>query len=177
MASHFILVGAPSQRHVPYFAMPVPRSRENYYERLDLAQHLARLIGRRCAGWVQRRAEGERVELIATRNFIRPQTAFYATWLRFGDEKVATEFLDAYPQHRLEGRLVNTEARREVLAVQVQDRLSRGDFNLSQIGDERQRENLARGYVKAAEALRGFSSELKLLERARELAPQWQEQL
>ena len=33
MASHFILVGAPSQRHVPYFAMPVPRSRENYYER------------------------------------------------------------------------------------------------------------------------------------------------
>jgi hypothetical protein len=52
-----------------------------------------------------------------------------------------------------------------------------GDFNLARIGDERQRENLARGYVDAAEALRGFGSELELLARARQLAPHWREQL
>jgi hypothetical protein len=31
--------------------------------------------------------------------------------------------------------------------------------------------------VEAAEALRGFGSELMLLERARELAPSWQQEL
>jgi hypothetical protein len=60
----------------------------------------------------------------------------------------------------------------------VHPRLKRGDFNLGRIGDERQRENLVRKYVGAAEALRGFGSELKLLERAREsFALQWQERL
>ena len=90
---------------------------------------------------------------------------------------MAAEFLDTYPQHRLDGRIAKIEADREALAAKLQHRLKRGDFNLGRIGDERQRENLARRYVEAAEALRGFSSELKLLERARELAPQWQEQL
>jgi hypothetical protein len=177
MESHLILVGAPSQRHVPYFAMSVPRSRENYYERLDLAQHLARLIGRRCAGWVQSRAEGERVELIATRNYIPPQTAFYASWLRFRDAEGAAEFLAAYPQHRLDGRMAKLEADREALIAKLQHRLKRGDFNLGRIGDAQQRENLARRYVEAAEALRSLSSALKLLERARQVAPLWRQEL
>ena len=58
-----------------------------------------------------------------------------------------------------------------------QNRLRRGDFNLGRIGNDRQRENLAGHYIEAAESLRRFSSEQGLLERARELAPQWQEQL
>jgi hypothetical protein len=86
-----------------------------------------------------------------------------------------SEFLDTCPQHRLDGRTAKIEADRTALTAKLQDRLQRGDFNLGRIGDERQRENLAHGYVEAAEALRGFSSELKLLERARELGPQWRE--
>ena len=89
----------------------------------------------------------------------------------------ATEFLELYPQHRLDGRVAKIEADREALTAELQHRLLRGDFNLARIGDERQRENLARRYVEAAEALRGFRSELKLLEHARELAQGWQEQL
>ena len=68
--------------------------------------------------------------------------------------------------------MAKIEADREELTATLQHRLRRGDFNLGRIGDERQRENLP-GYVESAEALRGFSSELKLLERASELGPQW----
>jgi hypothetical protein len=87
------------------------------------------------------------------------------------------KFLDTYPQHGLDGQIAKIEADREALAAKLQNRLRRGDFNLGRIGDERQRENLARRYMEAAEALRGFGSQSRLLERASELAPQWQEQL
>jgi hypothetical protein len=69
------------------------------------------------------------------------------------------------------------EADREELVAKLQNRLRRGDFNLGLFGDERQRENMARKFVEAAEAPRKFGSELTLLERARELADQWQERL
>ena len=147
MASPLVLFGVPCERHIPYFAMPVPRSRESYAQRLDLETDL----GRRCAAWVRARATGAKIELIKTRNYVPPQTAFYATWLVFGDEAVSSEFLDAYPQHQLGGRIATIEADHQALAAKLQNRLQRGDFNLGRIGDERQRENLARRYVEAAE--------------------------
>ena len=39
-----------------------------------------------------------------TRHYLPTSTAFYATWLVFGDEAVGSEFLDTYPQNRLDGR-------------------------------------------------------------------------
>ena len=177
MAGHLILLGVPCERHIPYFAMPVPRSRESYAQRLDIETDLARLVGRSCAAWINARPDGPKIELIATRNYVPPQTAFYATWLVFGDEAVAGEFLDAYPQFRLDGRIAKIEADRTALMATLQHRLQRGDFNLGRIGDDRQRENLARGYVAAAEALSGFRSELRLLERASELTERWHNEL
>jgi hypothetical protein len=55
-----------------------------------------------------------------------------------------TRFLALYPQYRLDGRMAKLEADREELVAKLQNRLRRGDFNLGRIGDERQRENLAR---------------------------------
>jgi hypothetical protein len=177
MASHLVLLGTPRDLHIPYFAMPVPRSRESYAQRLDIETDLARLVGRCCAAWINARAADAKIELNATRNYMRPQTAFHATWLLFRDEAAASEFLDTYPQHRLDGRMAKLEADRQELTAKLQHRLKRGDFNLGRVGDERQRENLARRYVEAAERLRGVSSELKLLERARELAAEWPERV
>ena len=167
--------GQPQRATHPYFAMAVPRSRESYVERLSIEGDLVGLVGRRCASWIKSRADRDGIELIKTRNYVPPQTAFYATWLVFGDEAVGAEFLDTYPQHQLGGRIAMIEADHQALAAKLQNRLQRGDFNLGRIGDERQRENLALKYVEAAEALRGFSSQLELLERARRFAPQWQE--
>ena len=177
MASHLILVGTPRELHIPYFAMGVRWLREDRVGHLDLGTELVRSVGRRCAAWIGARAQGDTISLVATRNYIPPQTAFHATWLRFRAAEAAAEFLDTYPQHRLDGRIAKLEADHEALTAKLQNRLRRGDFNLGHMGDERQGENLARKYVEAAEALRGFGSELKLLERASELAPQWQEQL
>ena len=154
MASPLVLIGVPRELHIPYFAMGVPRSREDRIERLELGTVLARLVGRRCAAWINARAEGAKIELIATRNYIPPQTTFHATWLVFGDEAVVGEFLGTYPQHRLDGRMDKLEADHHVLSAKLRDRLRRGDFNLGRVGDECQRENLARCYVEAAEALR-----------------------
>jgi hypothetical protein len=173
MASSLILIGSPRELHIPYFAMGVRWLRENRVERLDLGTDLARLVGRRCAAWIKARTERDRIELMATRNYAPPQTTFCATWLVFGNEAVATEFLHTYPQHRLDGRIAKLEADREPLAAKLQDRLKRGDFDLGRVGDERQRENLARRYVEGAEALRGLWSQVKLLERAWELAAAW----
>jgi hypothetical protein len=177
MASHLVLLGVPCERHIPYFAMAVPRSRESYAHRLDIETDLVGFVGRRCAAWVRARSTGAKIELIATRNYLPPQTAVYAKWLCFREEGSAADFLDAYPQHRLDGRMAKLKADREELSAKLQRRLKRGDFNLGRVGDERQRENLARRYVGAAEALRGIGSELRLLERARELAADWQELL
>ena len=172
MAGRLVLVGTPHHSHIPYFATGIPSLRENSVEHMDLGTELVRFVGRRCAAWIGARARGHTISLVATRNYSPPQTTFHATWLQFRDEAVASEFLDTYPQHRLDGRITKLEADREALTAKLQNRLRRGDFNLGQVGDERQRENLARRYVEAAEALRRLNSELRLLERASELGPQ-----
>jgi hypothetical protein len=100
--------------------MPVPRSRESYVERLDIETDLVGLVGRRCASWIEARADRD-----GTRNYLRPQTAFYATWLLFKDEAVMSEFLDTYPQHRLDGRVAKLEAERDALTAKLQHRLPR----------------------------------------------------
>ena len=134
MASSLILLGSPRELHIPYFAMGVRWLRENRVERLDLGTDLTRLVGRRCAAWIKARTERDRM---ATRNYVAPQTTFCATWLVFGDEAAATEFMDAYPQHRLDGRMAKLEADHDVLSAKLRDRLKRGDFNLGRVGDER----------------------------------------
>ena len=86
MASHLVLLGSPRELHIPYFAMGVRWLRENRVERLDLGTDLTRLVGRRCAAWIKARTERDRIELMATRNYVAPQTTFCATWLLFDEQ-------------------------------------------------------------------------------------------
>ena len=139
MARHLVLLGTPRDLHIPYFAMGVPRSRESYVERLSIEGDLVGLVGRRCAAWITARADGDEIEFLATRNYVPPQTAFDAKWLCFREEALVAEFLDTYPQHRLDGRMAKLEADREALTAKLRDRLRRGDFNLGRIGDTQQR--------------------------------------
>ena len=64
MASHLILLGSPCELHIPYFAMGVPASRESRVARLDIESDLVKLVGRRCAAWVNARLERDVIELI-----------------------------------------------------------------------------------------------------------------
>ena len=130
MASHLVLLGSPRQLHIPYFAMGGCWLPENRVERLDLGTDLARLVARCCAAWINARSDLDGIELITTRNYLPPQTTFLATWLLFREQAVAAEFLEAYPQHRLDGRMTKLEADRQALAANLQNRLRRGDTSV-----------------------------------------------
>ena len=52
--------------------------------------------------------------------------------------------LESFPRHRLDARLARITEEREALAADLHRRLNRSDFDLSRVGDEQQRENLAR---------------------------------
>jgi hypothetical protein len=56
-------------------------SRENRVETLDIEPRLIRLVGRRCAAWIEARAEIDKIEPVPTQNYIPPQTFFRWTWL------------------------------------------------------------------------------------------------
>ncbi len=146
--------------------MGVPASRESRVERGNIESDLVKLVGRRCATWVRARLERDVIELIHTRDYIPLQTAFYAKWLLFRDEAAATAFLEAWPRYRMDERLAKLDEERQALALKLQQRLKRGDFNLGRIGDDRQRENLAHRYVETATTLRGLGSQRRLLETA-----------
>jgi len=172
--SYLILLGDPRELNIPYFAMGVPASREDNVQRLKIKRHLVKLTGRRCATWIKARLDRDVIELIQTRNYIPLKTAFYSEWLLFRDEAVAAAFLDVWPHYRLDERLGKIDEERDALATKLQRRLKRGDFDLSRIGDDSQRENLAKRYVETTETLRGLSSQLQLLETAKGLAHKWQ---
>jgi hypothetical protein len=51
------------------------------------------------------------------------------------------------------------------------------DFDLSRVGDEEQRENLARRYVETTDKLRQLGADFRLLETAKELSREWQNKI
>jgi len=158
MASYLILLGTPRDLYIPYFAMPAPSSRENRVARLNLDAELSKLAGRRCAAWLKVQKDREKIRLVETRNYIPRQTAFYAQWLLFEKEPAFLEFLDA-------------------LAAELDRRLVRRDFDLSDVGGEQQRRNLARRYVEATDKLHQLDAQFHLLETAKVLGTEWQDKL
>ena len=91
-------------------------------------------------------------------------------WLLFEKEATFREFLEAFPHHGLDERLAKIAAEREALTADLDRRLHRRDFDLSRVGDEQQRTNLARRYVETTDKIR-------LLEIAKGLAVEWEDRL
>ena len=119
----------------------------------------------------------ENIRLVETRNYVPPQTAFYAHWLLFEKEATFLEFLEAFPHHGLDERLAKTAEERDALAADLDRRRVRRDFDLSRVGDEQQRINLARRYVETTDKIRQLDRHFRLLETAKELATEWQDTL
>jgi hypothetical protein len=177
MASYLILLGTPRDLHIPYFAMPAPSSRENRVARLNLDAELSKLAGRRCAAWLKAQKDQEKIRLVETRNYVPRQTAFYAHWLLFEEETAFREFLEAFPDHGLEARLAKIAEERDALAADLDRRRHRRDFDLSRVGDEQQRTNLARRYVETTDKLRQLDEDSRLLETAKGLGTEWQDKI
>jgi hypothetical protein len=177
MASYLILLGTPRDLHIPYFAMGSPSSRENHVARLNLDAELSKFAGRRYAAWVTAQKDQDKIRLVETRNYVPRQTAFYAQWLLFEKEAAFLEFLEAYPHYRLDARLTKISEERDALAADLDKRLIRRDFDLGRVGDEQQRENLARRYVETADKLRQLGRDFRLLETAKTLSGEWQDKI
>ena len=96
----------------------------------------------------------ENIGLVETRNYIPLKTAFYATWLLFQEDAKSVEFLEAFPHYRLDERLTKIAEERDALAADLDRRRIRRDFDLSCVGDEQQRVNLARRYAETTDKLR-----------------------
>ena len=127
--------------------------------------------------WVKARKDSDKIRLVETRNHVPPQTAFYAHWLLFEKEATFREFLEAFPHHGLDARRAKTAGEREALAADLDRRRIRRDFDLSRVGHEQQRSNLARRYVETTDKIRELDKHLSLLETAKELATEWQDTL
>ena len=78
---------------------------------------------------------------------------------------------------RLDARLAKTAEERDALAADLDRRRIRRDFDLSRVGDEQQRINLARRYVETTDKIRQLGSQFRLLETAKELAVEWEDRL
>ena len=176
MAKYLVLLGTPRDLNIPYFAMGAPSSRENGVVRLGIVG-LEKLAGRRCAAWVKSQKDRDKIGLVETRNYIPLKTAFYATWLVFQDQSASEKFLEAFPYLRLDERISKITEEREALVADLDRRRHRRDFDLSRVGDEQQRTNLARRYVEATDKLHQLDVQFRLLETAKELVPEWQDKL
>ena len=177
MAKFLVLLGIPRDLHIPYFAMGSPSSTKNSVARPDIDAELTKIAGRRCGAWVNARKDSDKIRLVETRNHVPPQTAFYAHWLLFEKEATFREFLEAFPHHGLDARRAKTAGEREALAADLDRRRIRRDFDLSRVGHEQQRSNLARRYVETTDKIRELDKHLSLLETAKELATEWQDTL
>jgi hypothetical protein len=150
------------------------QSRENGVTRLGLDE-LSKLVGRRCSAWLNARKDRDQITLVGTRNYIPLKTALYAQWLLFQNEATYREFVQAFPRYSLDIRLTELGQERAALAANLDHRLQRGDFDLSRIGTEQQRTNLALRYVELTEKLRQLHEDFRLLETVKVLSVKWQE--
>ena len=131
--------------------------------------------GRRCTGWINAWKDRAKIALIETRNYVPPKTAFYAEWLLLESEAAFVEFLQDFPHYSLGARLAKINDEREALAADLERRVKRRDFDLSRVGDEQQRTNLARRYVEMTDKLHQLHADFRLLETAKVLSGKWQE--
>ena len=85
--------------------------------------------------------------------------------------------LEAFPHYRLDERLTKIDEEQEALATDLDRRLHRRDFDLSRVGDEQQRTNLARRYVETTDKLRQMGGHFRLLVTAKRLGTEWQDKI
>jgi hypothetical protein len=161
-----------------WFAMGVPSSLEDRAVDIDIEVGLDqnRIVGRRCLDWIRAHRGDNGIGLVATRNYIRPQTALYVNWLLFRDEPLATEFLDTFPRYQFEKRIEKLRRERQLLTERLEQRLRRGGFDLGRIA-ENDRWIVATRYVETHDKIADLHRHERWLETANGLGNDWLDRL
>jgi hypothetical protein len=129
-----IILDRPDARHIPYFAMGVPLALED--RAVDIDIHQTRIVGRRCLDWTRVHRGDDDIRFVATRNYLKPQTALYVNWALFRAEALADEFLELFPRYQFEKRMERIRRERQLLTERLEQQLRRGGFDLSRIAEE-----------------------------------------
>jgi hypothetical protein len=122
--------------------------------------------------WVLTRGKEHDIRLVQTRNYVPHQTAFYAEWLWFLEDDLASEFLTAFPQLQIPKRLQRLLDDRQIIATRMEGRLHRGGFDIGKHPPE-QRRAIAQRFIELDDKLRDIDEHCRGLELAEQLSPEW----
>lgn len=168
-----VLIGAPQELNIPYFAMPLPSSKESsWYYPGRKATPLSDLLGGNTYRWVVDKQKKHGIKRICTRNYIPIKTAFYANWLVFNDDVLAQEFLTRFPQFVTDSSIKKLKSDLDELVGKVDIKLKRGAYDLSKYPFD-QRRYAAQRFIDFDDQVRSLTERIRYLETASKLADEW----
>ena len=147
--------------------MNLARSQENRIQQLPI-ETLQQLLGRKCASWIELHYPNT-TQLLRSRNYVPPRTAFYCDWLKFSDEAAALQFVQTWPRYDLKLQLHKVRAEHAERALKLERELSCGRYELAHLSADK-RFSAAKRYIAAHETLRKLEWDGKNLELAAELS-------
>jgi hypothetical protein len=164
-----VLIGRPKSLHIMAQAMVAPSARESRwgYGKIETAQ-----LGARCVQWILANAKAHVIRRVQTRNYVPRQTAFYAEWLLFQEDEVATQFVTAFPRFQIPIRLGKLRDERQTIATRLEERLQRGGFDIGKHPPE-QRRAIAQRFIELDDELRDIDEHSKALKLAEQLSAEW----
>jgi hypothetical protein len=115
-----VLIGRPKSLHIMIQAIAASSSRESRwgYGEMETAR-----LGAQCVQWILTRGKEHDIRLVHTRNYVPKQTAFYADWLLFQEDELASQFLTAFPRFQVRKRLEGLQRERETIATLMEERV------------------------------------------------------
>ena len=150
--------------------MNLARSKENSIQQLAIDM-LPQLVGRKCALWIAQHCANT-TQLLRSRNYVPPRTAFYCDWLKFSDGDIARQYLQTWPRHDLQLQLRKVRAEHGERALKLERDLSVGRYDLARLPANK-RWSAAKRFIAAHETLRKLDWDGKNLELAAELSHTW----
>ena len=156
-----VLIGRPKSLHIMAQAMVATSARESRwgYGKMETVR-----LGAQCVQWILTRGKEDDIRLVHTRNYVPKQTAFYAEWLLFLEDELASAFLTAFPRFQIPNRLQNLRRDRQTVATRMEERLQRGGFDIGKHPSE-QRRAIAHRFLELDDKLRDIDEHCRSLER------------
>jgi hypothetical protein len=132
---------------------------------------LPKLVDRKCALWIAQHCANT-TQLLRSRNYVPPKTAFYCDWLKFWMRQRPANFVHTWPRYDLPQQLRKVRAEYGERALRLERGLSLRRYDLARLPASK-RWSAAQRYTAAHETLRKLAWDGRDLELAAELISTW----
>jgi hypothetical protein len=168
-----ILIGKPESLHIPYFAMQSPHSKVSSWHYPNKKRTpLSHLVGSNACRWIIDKQRSSDIRRINTRNYIPPQTGFYANWLIFFDEALANELISKFPHLDSDKYLEALKNQSSSIETKISEKLNRGAYDLSRY-PANQRLYAAQRFIDLNTQSRNISDQITFVQTAMSLRDAW----